>query len=132
VKVAKPIDFYLTYIPNITPDFVDDGLSGFPDWIYRLILRHNLTPAGRVHDWHYCTRCHRRGTMNQAHRKFADMALLEHVKELLHWHGWVTPWVLYFAVRWFGGGSAWNSCGDTQGERCRHNMRQPTWMRALG
>jgi hypothetical protein len=39
---------------------------------------------------------------------------------------------LYFGVRIGGGGSAWNSCGPSRGDRCRHNIEQPGWMRALG
>jgi hypothetical protein len=129
MTVIRPIDYYLTTIAKLTPDFTDDGLSFFPDWIYRLVLRHDLAPAGRVHDWHYCTRCHRSGGMNQARRKFADLALRRHARELLHGHFHVAPLVLYAGVRWFGGGEAWNSCGPTRGERCRHNMRAPSWMR---
>lgn len=121
--------FYLQEIEDSTPEFVDDGLSGgFPDWIY---ARHNLRMAGRVHDWHYCTRCHRVGTMNQAHRKFADRALRKHARELLPWYLNVAPLILYAGVRLGGGGSAWNSCGTTRGERCRHNIARPDWMHPL-
>jgi len=131
VKFVRPVDYYLRSVSQLTPDFKDDGLSMFPDWIYRYILRHNITPAGRVHDWHYCSRCHPAARMNQAHRKFADRALYVHAKELLHSHFPIAPVALYLGVRFGGGGSAFNSCGRTRGERCRHNMLMPTWMRAL-
>jgi len=129
VSVIERVDFYLTQIEQLYPDFVDDGLSGgFPDWLYS---RYDLHLAGRVHDWHYCTRCHRQGTMDQDHRKFADVALRVHAQELLPWWLNVAPWVLYAGVRLGGGGEAWNSCGPARGERCRHNIAMPTWMRAL-
>jgi hypothetical protein len=130
--MIAPLDYYLDRIEKETPGFKDDGLSCFPDWIYRYILRFNITPTGRVHDWHYCTRCHAQGTMTQARRLFADRALRQHAREVLPWYHPVAPIVLYRAVRWFGGDSAWNSCGPTRGERCRHNIAQPGWMRALG
>lgn len=130
MREIEGVLFYCQIINERFPDFVDDGLSGgFPDWLYG---RHNLAVAGRVHDWHYCTRCHQQGTMNQAHRSFADRALRTHARELLPWWLRVAPWVLYLGVRIGGGGSAWNSCGPSRGERCRHNIEQPTWMRALG
>lgn len=148
--VVAPLEFYLAKIDTETPDFKDDGLSCFPDWIYRYILRFNLTPAGRVHDWHYCARAQPQGTMNQKRRLFVDVALREHAREIIR-HPVPTdnrflrfvrrvrcrvprlaPWILYRGVRWFGGTSAWNSCGPTKGERCRHNLQMPGWMRALG
>lgn len=127
--VVGPLDFYLAGIEIATPDFIDDGLSCFPDWIYRYVLRFNITPAGRVHDWHYCTRSQPRGSMNQTARLFADKALRVHARAILPWYHPIAPAVLYRAVRWFGGGSAWNSCGGTKGERCRHNLTAPPWMR---
>lgn len=130
MNAIEGVDWYLTRIAQLTPDFVDDGLSGgFPDWMYE---RWNLHLAGRVHDWHYCTRCHRAGTMDQTHRKYADLCLRVHSQQLLPWWMNVAPWVLYFGVRWFGDERAFDSCGADVGERCRHNMLQPTWMRALG
>ncbi len=128
--VIAPIDYYLDRIADRWPDFRDDGLSGgFPDWLYG---RHKLTLAGRVHDWHYCGRVHRQGTMNQNHRLFADLALRVHARELLPWYLRLAPWVLYAGVRIGGGGDAWNSCGPTKGDRCRHRVIMPLWMIALG
>ena len=149
-RKPERVDWYLLQIRQMWPDFQDDGLSCFPDWIYKYILRLNITPAGRVRDWHYCTRCHPIGTMNQKARLFADRALRQHAKELLRWERpsgnrfvrflraarsripRLAPRVLYRGVRLGGGGSAWNSCGPEQGDRCRHNIKQPVWMRALG
>jgi hypothetical protein len=131
VKPIEKLDWYLIQIAQLWPDFKDDGLSWFPDWIYRLILRHNITPAGRAHDWGYCSRCHKRREMTSERRLFADRALRKHARELLHGHFRITPLVLYAGVRLFGR-KAWNSCGPDEGERCRHDIEQPVWMRALG
>ena len=126
MKPIEKLDWYLTQIAQLWPEFVDDGLSGgFPDWLY---ARHDLWIAGRIHDWHYCSRCHPEHAMNQAHRMAADLLLLKHSKELLPWYLQVAPYVLYFGVRWFGGNAAWDSCGPTRGARCRHNILLPDWM----
>jgi hypothetical protein len=130
VNEEKPVDFYLNFINQISPDFLDDGLSCFPDWIYRYLLKHNVSPAGRVHDWHYCSRCHPSGTMDQTRRKQADRLLRLHVRELTHGHFRLTPWVVWLAVRRYGVNRAWNSCGPNRCARCRHNMRMPEWMEA--
>ncbi len=130
MKEIKPVQHYLEVIRNEHANFLDDGLSGgFPDWLY---YRFRLGLAGRVHDWHYCSRCHPQGTMNQAARRFADRALIAHARELLPWWLPLAPIILYLGVRLGGGTSAWNSCGSTRGDRCRHNITQPVWMQALG
>ncbi len=127
-KPAK-IDWYLTLIAQAWPNFVDDGLSGgFPDWLYS---RHNLSLAGRVHDWHYCSRCHSAGSMRWRSKRFADRALCQHARELLPWYLNIAPLILHVGVR-LGGNSSWDSCGPFVGERCRHNIAQPVWMRTLG
>lgn len=143
--VVAPVGYYLDRIEELTPDFTDDGLSCFPDWIYRYVLRLNISPAGRVHDWHYCSRAHGRGTMNQTRRLFADLALRTHARELLSVvkpsrfrllrfvrrvrarMPRLAPIVLYAAVRAFGGTSAFDSCGPKSGARCRHNLTAPRW-----
>jgi hypothetical protein len=148
--VIAPLQFYLDRIMEKTPAFKDDGLSFFPDWIYKYILHLSLTPAGRIHDWHYCARCHDIGSMSQKARLFADLALRVHAKEILRtprpttnrflrWVRFVraryprlAPRILYRGVRIGGGANAWNSCGNTRGELCRHNMPMPAWMKALG
>lgn len=134
-RKPERIDYYLTQIAQLWPDFKDDGLSGgFPDWVY---ARHNLRLAGRVHDWHYCTRCHRplentrrdrdAGSMTWRAKGFADRALRQHARELLPWYLQIAPIVLYVGVR-LGGNSSWDSCGPDVGERCRHMIALPTWM----
>jgi hypothetical protein len=126
VKRIEKLDWYLMQIAMLWPDFVDDGLSGgFPDWLYS---RWNLRLAGRVHDWHYCSRCHRQDSMTLKARRFADCALRKHARELLPWYLQIAPIVLHIGVRLFGP-SPWDSCGDDAGEWCRHNIAQPVWMR---
>jgi len=114
-------------IQQLWPDFKDDGLSWFPDWLYRYVLRHNLTPAGRIHDWHYCTRCHRPGSMTREAKLFADAALRKHARDLLPWYLRLAPWLLWIGVR-AGAYPSWDSCGYSAGERCRHNITRPVWM----
>jgi len=127
---AKSVQWYLDLIKRKNPSFVDSGLSGgFPDWIYKYILRHNITPAGRVHDWHYCSRCHPEEWSTPEARKFADKALRQHARELLPWWLNIAPLVLYRAVR-IGGRSSFNRCDPTVGTRCDHNMLKPAWMKA--
>ena len=124
-RKPQNLSWYLLQIRQLWPDFVDDGLSGgFPDWIY---ARHHLRYAGRVHDWHYCSRCHRGGSMTPKARRFADRALLQHARELLPWYLQVAPIVLHLGVR-IGGRSSWDSCGPYVGERCRHNIKCPPYM----
>jgi hypothetical protein len=121
----ESVDWYLLQIQQLWPDFKDDGLSGgFPDWLYS---RHDLHLAGRVHDWHYCTRCHRAGSMTWRAKGFADRALRKHARELLPWYLQIAPIVLHLGVR-LGGNSSWDSCGPDVGERCRHNIKMPVWM----
>ena len=124
----EKLDWYLTQIAQLWPGFVDDGLSWFPDWIYKYILRHNLTPAGRVHDWHYCSRCYKRNGMTPERRLFVDRALRKHARRILHGHFHIAPLVLYAGVRAFGWMRAWDSCGPDVGERCRHDIARPVWM----
>lgn len=123
-RKANKIDWYLMLIAGAWPGFEDDGLTFFPDWIYS---RWDLTLAGRVHDWHYCTRCHRHGLMTRKAEKFANRALRQHASELLPWWLPAAPFVLYYGVK-IGAHFAWDSCGQDEGKRCRHNMKQPTWM----
>jgi len=126
---AKSVQWYLDLIKKKNPSFVDSGLSGgFPDWIYKYILRHNITPAGRVHDWHYCSRCHAEEWSTPEARKFADKALRQHARELLPWWLNIAPLVLYRGVRLFGS-SSFNRCDPTVGTRCDHNMLKPAWMK---
>ena len=124
--VIEKVAFYMSVISRDYPDFVDDGLSGgFPDWMYR---RYQLWISGRVHDWHYCTRCHRKGSMTDEARAFADKALRKHARELLPWWLNLAPIILYLGVRIGGDWGSWDSCGTEEGDRCRHNIKQPQWM----
>lgn len=126
-QVIERLEFYLIRISREHPEFQDDGLSGgFPDWMYS---RWGLSLAGRVHDWHYCTRCHRAGSMTDEAKRFADKALRKHARELLPWYLNLAPIILYWGVTLGGGFGSWDSCGQEVGERCRHNIEQPQWMR---
>ncbi len=128
-RTIAPIAFYLIKIDTEFSGFKDDGLSFFPDWIYS---RWGLWRAGRVHDWHYCSRCHPMDSMDKRARRFADRALRQHARELLPWWLNLAPLILYRGVR-FGGAlfHAWNSCGYDVGERCRHNIKRPVWQYSL-
>ena len=126
MPAIEKVSWYIYRITRKNPDFVDDGLSGgFPDWMYR---RWELSIAGRVHDWHYCTRCHKAGSMTDQSKKFADKALRKHARELLPWYLNLAPVVLYVGVYVGGGFGSWDSCGTEVGDRCRHNITQPDWM----
>lgn len=126
-KRPKNLYYYLGLIANEWPDFRDDGLSFFPDWVYR---RWNLSRAGRVHDWHYCTRCHPMGSMTRKAKRFGDRGLRQHAREVLPRCVWLAPNILYHGVR-VGGRRAWNSCGFDVGERCRHNIKRQPWQYSL-
>ena len=126
MAVIEKVSWYIFLITREWSDFEDDGLSGgFPDWMYR---RWELSICGRVHDWHYCTRCHKAGSMTDKSKKFADKALRKHARELLPWYVKVAPIVLYIGVYVGGGFGSWDSCGSEEGDRCRHNIKQPDWM----
>ena len=126
MPVIEKVSWYIYRITIESPEFEDDGLSGgFPDWMYR---RWELSIAGRVHDWHYCTRCHKAGSMTDQSKKFADKALRKHARELLPWYLNLAPVVLYVGVYVGGGFGSWDSCGTEVGDRCRHNITQPDWM----
>jgi len=126
MPAIESVMWYIHIITRVWPDFQDDGLSGgFPDWMYQ---RHDLSLAGRVHDWHYCTRCHKAGSMTDAAKRFADKALRKHARELLPWYLNLAPIILYVGVAVGGGFGSWDSCGPEVGDRCRHNIKRPQWM----
>ena len=124
MKHIEKLDWYLMQIAQLWPGFVDDGLSWFPDWIY---ARWDLHLAGRVHDWLFCTRCHRPGSMTRGAEKHANRVLRKLARDLLPWWIRATPFILYYGVK-FGAHSAWDSCGPDVGERCRHDIARPVWM----
>jgi hypothetical protein len=125
MAAIENVDWYIFRITREVPEFEDDGLSYFPDWMYR---RWELSISGRVHDWHYCTRCHRAGSMTDQAKRFADKALRQHARELLPWYLNLAPIVLYVGVAVGGGFGSWDSCGPEEGFWCRHNIEQPDWM----
>ncbi len=125
-RSIESVNWYLSVILRENFNFEDDGLSGgFPDWMYK---KWHLWLAGRVHDWHYCTRCHKAGSMIDKAKCFADKALRKHARELLPWYLNLAPIILYVGVRVGGGFGSWDSCGPEEGDRCRHNIKQPQWM----
>ncbi len=126
LKDVKNVRSYLSRITKETPDFEDDGLSGgFPDWMYS---RWKLSKAGRIHDWHYCTRCHKAGSMTDPQKRLADKILRKHARELLPAYLNLAPIILYIGVFIGGGFGSWDSCDASVGDRCRHNIKQPDWM----
>lgn len=123
-KVPGSARLLLTSIPT---DFVDDGCSASPD----SICGDSIRWACRIHDWRYCTRAHRPGRMTTEYRKNADKELRTHMRLDLPWYSQWTRLIYHFFVRKFGNGdNSFDSCGPEVGEKCRHNMPQPVWMRA--
>ena len=109
---------------KIPKAFVDDGCTRAPDRVFGYDLRF----ACRIHDWRYCTRCHVPGTMDTHHRNLADTELRDLLREVLPWRWRFLGWVYWLAVWQRGGFEAWDSCGLTAGECCRHGMPVPEWM----
>lgn len=66
--------------------------------------------------------------MTDKAKRFADKALRVHAKELLPWYLRISPNILYVGVFVGGGFGSWDSCGPEEGDRCRHNIKQPDWM----
>ncbi len=125
-KVIEKVAWYLDIISSKNSDFRDDGLSGgFPDWMYS---RWDLSRAGRIHDWQYCTRCHKAGSMTDPQKRWADKALRKHAREILPAYLNLAPIILYIGVFIGGGFGSWDSCDASVGDRCRHNIKQPDWM----
>lgn len=112
--------------PAIPDSFVDDGCSNSPDSICGTWIR----PACRIHDWRYCTRCHPQGTMCKEHRKAADKELRASLAKLLPWWNQWVRWIYWRAVRRFGSLHAYDTCGQSAGDFCRHGMPMPLWMNA--
>ena len=51
------------------------------------------------------------------------------MKAVLPWRWWWLTKVYHIGLIRLGGDTAYDSCGKDVGERCRHNMEQPDWMR---
>lgn len=110
---------------RVPPDFLSDGCSCAPDRLFGV----DLTPACRLHDAAYCARLWPPGTLDQAWRSGADRQLGIDVRAVLPFGlGWV-GWAYFWAVHRFGGDSSFDSCGEEAGERCRHGMPMPDWMK---
>ena len=108
---------------GIPGDFVDDGLTLFPDdW-----FGFDFKWAGRIHDWRYCTRCHTPGTMCVADKKSADREIVRNVSSSLPWRWTWLGNIVGYGV-WRGGYGSYNSCGSNCGSNCRHGMTKPDWM----
>lgn len=113
--------------PNIPSTFVDDGCSNSPDAICGISIRE----ACRIHDWRYCTRGHTHGTMCKEHRRAADKELRANIAKALPWWNQWVRWIYWRAVRRFGSIHAYDTCGVSAGDYCRHNMPMPVWMRII-
>ena len=126
-RSQRPMPVLLREILNEIPrEFLSDGCSNVRDSIFGFDFR----MACRAHNWMYCTRCHPAGTMTMSHKAQADQDLGMFIRAMLprRWR-WV-GWWYRTGVHWAGGVSAFDSCGPTQGQRCRHGMAQPEWMAA--
>jgi hypothetical protein len=112
---------------NLIPKrFIDNGCSMSPD----SIIRNDIRWACRIHDWRYCTRCHRPGRLGTQYRRSADKELRLNLGAGLPWYVRWVRLVYHFAVRhWGDGDNAFDSCGIAAGAFCRHNMPMPAWMR---
>jgi hypothetical protein len=107
--------------------FKDDGCSNSPDSLFGF----NFKWACRIHDSRFCSRSNLAGSMNQSARRRADRELRKFIRQSLPWRWRWVSWVYYGFVRHYGGRAAYNSCGADAGKKCRHNLVQPRWMKAL-
>jgi len=114
-------------LDQIPGEFRDDGCSNSLDGWFGF----NFRPACRSHDCDYCTRCWPAGAMTQGKRRVADYDLKMFIRAMLPWRWRWLGSVYRFGVHLAGGISAFDSCGPGAGERCRHNMPMPEWMKAL-
>jgi hypothetical protein len=108
----------------IPAEFVDDGCSKAPDFLFRV----NLRWACRIHDWWWCTRAHPPGTMTDEYRQAGDAFLGAVIRYALSRHP--LRHLAYTAYRWgpWFGWRGFNTCGPEAGARCRHNLPKPGWM----
>ena len=112
---------------EISDDFSDDGCSNSPD----SILWRSIKWCCRIHDWRYCSRCHRAGSMNRGAQTWADTELGMNIRSALPFTTRWVGWLYYRVTNRFGGMGAWNSCGPNSGLLCRHGMEVPEWMAEL-
>lgn len=109
---------------TIPKEFQDDGCTNAPDAWFGFELRW----ACRIHDWRYCSRCHRAEFMGQSNRHRADAELARNVQSALPWRWRWVGWIYLRTVDQFGGVDAWDSCGFEALDRCRHGMALPPWL----
>jgi hypothetical protein len=123
-RQRPPPERVLKLLEAIPDEFLDDGCSNAPDDF----LGFHFGPYCRIHDWRYCTRCHRAGTMTAGARRWADMELGLNLRAVLPWRWRWVGWLYRVAVWRYGGISAFDSCGLDVGPLCRHGMTPPAWM----
>jgi hypothetical protein len=122
---ARLPDEHLERIEQIPEEFESDGCSNSPDrW-----CGWDLRPYCLVHDWEHCSRCHKPEEMNHAHRVESNERLRRGLDNAIPWRWGFIKHIYYSMVNLFGGVRSWDSCGPTVGERCRHNMPMPMWMK---
>lgn len=124
-KMSRPDPKAAKLLEQIPQLFHDDGCSNSPDGLFGF----NFRWACRIHDWMYCTRCHKPGLMNYHRKLVADRVLKINIAAALPFRWRWVKHVYYAAVYVAGGLGSFNSCGRSAGERCRHNMPIPDWMR---
>lgn len=110
---------------QIPREFADDGCSSSPDSWFGF----NFRFACRIHDWRYCTRAHPAGSMGYGAKVAADYELEQHVRASLPWRWRWVGWLYRGATLFAGGWGAFDSCGPEVGDRCRHGLAPPEWMR---
>lgn len=141
-RAQKDAPRFLTNLLALVPeDFVSDGCTNSMDAVFGF----DFSLACLVHDWKYCSRAHSPGFMNWADKKLSDRYLRQGIRGMvplvwypLFWLSWIKiplclglwlPRVYWLGVLAFGGFGSYNSCGYGVGEKCRHNMERPKWMK---
>ena len=109
----------------IPDDFISDGCSDAPDVLWGV----NVADLCVDHDALYCQRIWKAGALDQVWRTDADWYLGRGIMARLPWWQRWAGWVYHWFVHRFGGDNAFASCGPLEGERCRHNVATPEWMR---
>lgn len=115
----------LRLLLEIPRGFVDDGCTAAPDLLFGV----DLAWACRIHDWCACTRAHPEGFLTLEWKLLGDQMLRGYVRESLRGHPlrFLIAATFFAGVRLFGG--SFNTCGPEAGERCRHGLARPAWMK---
>ncbi len=116
----------LKLLDAIPKSFMDDGCSNSPDSMFGFDFRWIC----RIHDWRYCTRCHRAGSMTAGARKRADRELRGWISQTMVWSLRWIKWIYWYGVWKYGGIAAFDSCGRDAGKICRHGQPKPEWMKS--